>query len=115
MILLDVIVVAFSNVPIGVFLIYVVTNSSSTAFTPIQTLLIITTQLISTIQVFGSFYFYLLVSSTFRNNVKNMLRNIFCFWKPRTTHQVSPSVAGTGVHPTATAAMVSTKMPGVVN
>ena len=115
MILLDVIVVAISNMPIGVFLIYAVTNSSSTAFTPIQTLLIITTQLISTIQVFGSFYFYLLVSSAFRNNVKNMLRNIFCFWKPRTTHQISPSVAGNGVQPTATAAMVSTKMPAVIN
>ena len=115
MILLDVIVVALSNMPIGAFFIYAVTKRSNTTYTPIDMLLIIMAQLISAIQAFGSFYFYLLVSSTFRNNVKNMVRNIFCFWEPRTTHRVSPSVAGTGVQPITSAPMVSARLPGVVN
>ena len=117
MILLDVIVVALSNIPYGMFLIHVATNVTNRRFTAIETLLIVLAQLISAIQVFGSFYFYLIVSSAFRNNVKKMLCNFICFWIPRITHQIAPSVQGTNTQPIATAPMVSmsTKIPNVVN
>lgn len=117
MILLDVVVVVLSNVPFGMYLIYVATNVTNRRFTAIETLLIVVFQLISAIQVFGSFYFYLIVSSAFRHNVKNMLCNLVCFWKPRTMHQIAPSVHTVGSQPVATApaVSVSTKMPNVVN
>lgn len=110
MILLDVIVVGLSNIPLGMFLIYAVTKAMNRLFTPTESLLIILAQLISTFQVFGSFYLYLMVSSVFRNNVKKLLYNIICFWKPRKMHLVAPSVLTAGTHPTANA---PSKMPKV--
>ena len=115
MILLDVVVVSISNIPFGLFLIYVVTNALDRGFTPTETLLIIVAQLISTIQVFGSFYFYLIISSAFRTNVNNMLCKMICFWKPRPTHQIAPIVPIPDTHPTATNSKTITKMPNVIS
>lgn len=114
MILLDIFVVALSNIPLGMFLIYVVAKVGNRRFTSVEILLVTLAQIISTIQIFGSFYFYLAVSSTFRNNVNSMLRNIICFWKPATTHQIAPSVQTAGVQPTVITAMVVNKVPDVV-
>ena len=44
MILLDIIVVALSNIPLGCFVIYAVTKALNRAFTPTETLLIILCQ-----------------------------------------------------------------------
>ena len=114
MILLDVFVVALSNIPMGMFLIYVVTHVGNRRFAPVEILLVTLAQIISTIQIFGSFYLYLAVSSAFRNNVKNMLRNIICFWKPTATHQIAPSVQTAGAQPTITVAIVAKKIVDVV-
>lgn len=108
MILLDVVVVALSNIPLGMFLIYAVTKAMNRLFTPTENLLVILAQLISTFQVFGSFYLYLMVSSVFRNNVKMLLHNIICFWKPEINRQIAPSALTAGTQPTANA---PNKMP----
>ena len=92
MILLDVIVVALSNIPLGSFYIYAVTKGATVAFTPTESLLYILTPLVSTIQASGSFYLYMIASSAFRSNVKNMLRDILCFWKSRVAPRIAPSV-----------------------
>ena len=115
MILLDVVIVSLSNVPFGMFLIYGVTKALNRFLTPTETLLFTLAQLIGSIQVFGSFYFYLLVSSAFRNNVQNMLRNTICFWKPRLTRRIFPSISAPGVQPILAVPTVATKMPGVVS
>lgn len=91
MILSDVTVMAVSNLPVGIFLLYAVTTIRSFSFTPTEMLFGTLTQLASSIQTFGSFYFYLMISSTFRKNVKNMLFNLIYFWKPRAARQVAPS------------------------
>ena len=91
MILLDIIVEALSNIPMGSFSIYAIINSANRLYTATEILLITLAQLLSTTQVFGSFYFYLAISPAFRTNVKNMLRNVICFWKPRMMNQVAPS------------------------
>lgn len=113
MILLDIMVVALSNLPLGIFLSYVAPKFSTGRFTPIESLLITVTQLLRSTQAFGSFYFYMIVSLTFRNNVKNMLRNIFCFWKPKRRHQIAPSVQTAGALPSNTAGIASSRMPNI--
>lgn len=114
MILLDIAVVSLSNIPLGMFLIYAGTKTSSSPFTTIETLLVITAQLISTIQVFGSFYFYMFVSSAFRNNVKKLLYSIVCCGKINIEHRVGPSTLSVGVPGTAPVAARSAKMSSVV-
>ena len=114
MIFLDIAVVSLSNIPLGMFLLYAGTKTSNSPFTTIETLLIIIAQLISTIQVFGSFYFYMIVSSAFRNNVKKLLHSIVCCGKPNIGHRIGPSTLSGGVPPTAPAAARSVKMSSVV-
>ena len=106
MILLDVIVVALSNIPLGCFIIYASKNCANRPLTPTEGLFGIVTQLIGTAQASGSFYFYVIVSSALRTNVKIMLSNVLCFWKPRTTNQIAASIG--------TALAVQTKIPTVV-
>lgn len=114
MILMDIVVVALSNIPLGVFLSYVAPKFSTGRFTPIESLLITVTQLVRTTQAFGSFYFYMIVSSTFRNNVRNMLRNVFCFWKPKRTHPIAPSVQTAGGVPSTTGRMRLSRKPNMI-
>lgn len=114
MILLDIAVVSLSNIPLGMFLLYAGTRNSSARFTAIEALLIVTTQLISTVQVFGSFYFYMLVSSTFRNNVKKLLYRIFCCGKTNGEHRVGPLTVTVGVRRTVLVAPKSMKISSVV-
>lgn len=114
MILLDIAVVSLSNIPLGMFLLYAGTKTSNSPFTTIETLLVITAQLISTIQVFGSFYFYMFISSAFRNNVKKLLYSIVCCGKTNTEHRIGPSTLSAVVPLTATAARRSVKMSSVV-
>ena len=95
MILLDVLVVTISNLPIGCYLIYVVTKSGNRLFTPVETLLIYMSQLLSSIQSAGSFYFYLTVSSAFRKNVKAMLGKVLCCGKWIARVDVEPAVTST--------------------
>ena len=102
MILLDVVLVILSSVPLGSFLMYAVTKDTNRIFTPTEGLLIVLAQLLTAIQAFGSFYFYLIVSPAFRNNVRNMLRDILCFWKPRNMNQVAPSTVTATAIPTKT-------------
>ena len=90
MILLDVAVVTISNVPTGCYLIYVVTKSGNRLFTPVETLLIYMTQILSSTQSCGSFYFYLTVSSAFRKNIRAMLVNVFCCGKVIARADVGP-------------------------
>ena len=101
MILLDVMVVALSNIPLEMFLIYAMKKAMNRLFTPNETLLVTLAQLISTFQVFRSFYFYLAISSVFRNNIKKLLYNIIYFGKSRTAHQIAPSPLPAGAQPTA--------------
>lgn len=105
MILLDIIIVALSNIPQGLLYIYLVTKVETVGMTLTESLLNTLAQLLSALLAFGSFYFYLIVSSTFRNNISNMLRYILCFWKPR-THQVLPLCGTLNV--------TQSKMPHVV-
>ena len=73
MILLDVVVVTISNLPLAIFLIYAAVQTSGRWFTPVESLLLYVAQIISSIQSCGSFYFYLMFSPAFRQNIIMML------------------------------------------
>ena len=105
MILLDVVIVAVSNAPLGLFFTYIV-SSGRRGLTPTEELVYVVVRLLSTTQVFSSYYLYLIISSTFRKNVKKILRKILFFWKIRVTNQVVPSV-GTVIE-------FQNKMPNVI-
>ena len=91
MILFDIVIVTVSNVPLGVMYVYLISKAIGSRITLLENMIFLLTQLLSATQVFGSFYFYLIISSAFRKNVKNMLCSIACFWKPRAMRQVEPT------------------------
>ena len=102
MILLDVVVVALSNIPLGIFYMYAVTNSGNQLPSSLENLFFLLAQLLSSTQPAGCFYFYLIISSAFRANAKRM----FCFWKPIPIHPIG--------HSTIVAPAMPTAMPKVV-
>ena len=107
MILLDVVVVTISNLPLGCFIIYAVTNASNRLFTPTETLLIYLVQLLTAAQSSGSFYLYLVVSPAFRTNIKLMLAKLLCGWTPAARNAVVP-VSATAPAPRTTMVQIDT-------
>lgn len=106
MILFDVVIVAVSNAPQGLLYVYLVSKINMSRTTSMESLISVLTQLLSATQAFGSFYFYLIVSTAFRNNVSNMLWRLFGFWKVRRRGQIIP-LPGTII-------AIHSKIPNVV-
>ena len=90
MILLDIIVVAVSNIPVACFFIYAVTQGTNRQFKPIETLIVFIAQCLSSLQSSISFYIYLTVSRTFRKNIQAILLMMLCCGKKQHDATVFP-------------------------
>ncbi len=92
MIILDVIVVGISNISLGGVYLYEIAINTIQLFAPTTYFIFTIAQLISATQSCASFYLYLIISSTFRKNIKIMLSKTCCFWNQTMKHRIAPQI-----------------------